>query len=49
MAAEIGQCPSCEVPLMLTCEFRALTAKDIEKAVDRQRRLQSERERIPLV
>jgi hypothetical protein len=34
---------------MLTCEFRALTAKDIEKAVERQRRLQAERERIPLV
>jgi hypothetical protein len=49
MAAEIGHCPSCDVPLMLTCEFRALTAKDIEKAVERQRRQQADRERIPLV
>jgi hypothetical protein len=34
---------------MLTCEFRALTAEDIERAVDRQRRLEADRERIPLV
>jgi hypothetical protein len=34
---------------MLTCEFRALTAEDVEKAAERQRRLQADRERIPLV
>ena len=49
MAAEIGHCPSCDVPLMLTCEFRALTTEDIEAAVKRQRTLAAERERIPLV
>jgi len=49
MAAEIGRCPSCDVPLMLTCEFRALTAEDIEQAVERQRKLIAERQRVPLV
>jgi hypothetical protein len=49
MAAEIGHCPSCDVPLMLTCEFRALTTEDLEAAVKRQRRLAAERERTPLV
>jgi hypothetical protein len=30
MAAEMGNCPSCEVPLVLTCEFRALSQEDLE-------------------
>jgi hypothetical protein len=49
MAAEIGHCPSCKVPLMLTSEFRALSAEDINRAVERQRKLHTERERTPLV
>ena len=49
MAAEIGHCPSCDVPLMLTGEFRALKAEDIEQALKRQRRQEAERERTPLV
>ena len=49
MAAEIGQCPSCDVPLVLTCEFRALTTEDIKAAVERQRKLAADRKRIPLV
>ena len=48
MAAEIGHCPNCDVPLVLTCEFRALTPEDIERAVDRQRKLATDRERTPL-
>jgi hypothetical protein len=48
MAADIGYCPSCEVPLVLTCEFRALTPEDIERAAERQRKLAAQRERIPL-
>jgi hypothetical protein len=48
MAAEIGRCPSCDVPLMLTCEFRALTGEDLDRARERQHKLAVERERVPL-
>jgi hypothetical protein len=30
MAAEMGNCPSCDVPLVLTCEFRALNEEELE-------------------
>jgi hypothetical protein len=49
MAAEIGRCPSCDVPLMLTSEYRALTEEDLKAAVERQRRQEAERTRVPLV
>jgi hypothetical protein len=34
MAAEFGRCPTCDVPLVLTCEFRALSAEDLETLLD---------------
>jgi hypothetical protein len=49
MAAEIGTCPNCEVPLMLTCEMRALSREDLEVEAERQRRLEHERRRLPLL
>ena len=49
MASEIGTCPNCEVPLMLTCEMRALTREDLEAESERQRRLADERRRLPLL
>ena len=49
MAAEIGRCPSCDVPLLLTCEFRALSDADLERAAGRQRVQDAERDRAPLV
>jgi hypothetical protein len=49
MASEPGNCPDCDVPLMLTCEFRALTPEDLEAEVERQRRLAQERIKLPLV
>jgi hypothetical protein len=36
MAAEIGKCPSCKLPLVLTCEFRALSDDDLRRIVERQ-------------
>ena len=32
VASEPGDCPSCERPLMLTCEMRALTAEELRQA-----------------
>ena len=29
MAAEMGNCPNCDVPLVLTCEFRALSQEEL--------------------
>jgi transcription initiation factor IIE alpha subunit len=49
MAAEVGTCPSCEVPLVLTCEMRALTKADLRREVERQRRLAADRRKLPLV
>jgi hypothetical protein len=49
MAADMGTCPNCEVPLMLTCEMRALTREDLDREVTRQRRLADERRKLPLV
>jgi hypothetical protein len=48
MAADPGHCPSCDVPLMLTCEFRALSASDLEAEVERQRELERQRRKLPL-
>jgi hypothetical protein len=48
MAAEIGRCPSCDVPLVLTCEFRALSGEDLERVRERQHKLAADRERTPL-
>ena len=36
MAAEIGKCPSCKLPLVLTCEFRALSDDDLRVIVERE-------------
>jgi hypothetical protein len=49
MAADPGHCPRCELPLMHTCEFRALSADDLKAEVERQLRLEREREKVPLV
>jgi hypothetical protein len=36
MAAEIVRCPSCDLPLVLTCEFRALSEEDLRAIVERE-------------
>jgi hypothetical protein len=48
MACDPGHCPDCDLPLMLTCEFRALTPADLEAEVERQLKAERERSRIPL-
>ena len=48
MACEPGRCPDCYLPLMLTCEFRALTPDDLEAEVERQVKLERERGKLPL-
>jgi hypothetical protein len=49
MAADPGHCPVCDVPLMHTSEFRALTPEDLRAEAERQARLEEERQRVPLV
>ena len=49
MACEPGRCPRCDLPLMLTCEFRALTPDDLEAEAERQLKLEQERIKVPLV
>jgi hypothetical protein len=49
MACEPGHCPRCDVPLVFTTEFRALTDEDLRREVERQLLLESERRSIPLV
>jgi transcription initiation factor IIE alpha subunit len=49
MACEPGHCPECDEPLLHTSEFRALTAGDLEREVELQRRLEAERRGLPLV
>jgi hypothetical protein len=49
MAADPGYCPRCKLPLMHTCELRALSSDDLEVEVERQRRLERERRNLPLV
>jgi hypothetical protein len=35
--------------MMLTCEFRALTPEDIKAEIERQLKLEEEREQLPLL
>ncbi len=49
MASDPGSCPNCELPLMLTCELRALSADDLAAEVERQRVLAEQRRELPLV
>lgn len=49
MAADPGHCPNCELPLVHTCEFRALSASDLEAEMRRQLLLDRERRDLPLV
>ena len=48
MAADPGHCPTCELPLMLTSELRALSKDDLEAEVERQRVLEQQRRELPL-
>jgi hypothetical protein len=36
MASEFGSCPKCETPLVLTCEFRALSEEDLKAEMERR-------------
>jgi hypothetical protein len=36
IASEPGECPSCGLPLMFTCEFRALTPEELRDESDRR-------------
>ena len=47
-AADPGHCPSCDVPLMHTAEFRLLTEADLKAEMRRQRLLEQERRMLPL-
>ena len=49
MACDPGQCPSCDLPLMHTCEFRALSDEDLEAEMQRQRLMEQQRRALPLV
>jgi hypothetical protein len=49
MAADPGYCPVCDIPLMHTTEFRALTPEDLRAEAERQAQLEEERQRVPLV
>jgi hypothetical protein len=48
MAAEPGFCPNCDLPLMHTTEFRALSESDLEAEMRRQLLLEEERRALPL-
>ena len=48
VASDIGRCPSCDVPLMLTCEMRALSPEQVAREMERQARLREERAALPL-
>lgn len=45
IASEPGTCPRCGVPLMHTCELRALSPEEIAAAVRREARAADERAR----
>jgi hypothetical protein len=49
MASDPGNCPRCDVPLMLTGELRAYSADDLRAEVERQRALAEQRSELPLV
>jgi uncharacterized paraquat-inducible protein A len=48
MASEPGRCPRCGVPLMLTCEFRALSEDELKAEMERQMRMEEQRRKAPL-
>jgi hypothetical protein len=48
MASEPGRCPRCDVPLMLTCEFRALSEDELKAEMERQMRMEEQRRKTPL-
>ena len=43
MASDPGNCPSCDLPLMLTGELRAYSGDDLKAEVERQRVLAEQR------
>jgi hypothetical protein len=49
MASDPGNCPRCELPLMLTCEMRAFSKDDLEAEMERQQALAEQRRELPLV
>jgi hypothetical protein len=49
MASDPGICPRCEDPLVHTCEYRALDEEDLRREIERQRELEADRRRIPLL
>ena len=49
MASDPGNCPRCDVPLMLTGELRAFSGDDLAAEVERQRALAEQRSELPLV
>jgi hypothetical protein len=49
MACDPGQCPDCKLPLMHTTEFRALSEADLKAEIERQRLMEAERHKLPLV
>ena len=49
MASDPGNCPSCDLPLMLTGELRAYKGDDLKAEVERQRALAEQRSEPPLV
>ena len=48
-AADPGHCPNCELPLLHTSEFRALSAEDLKAEMQRQLLLERERRTLPLL
>ena len=48
MASEPGSCPRCGVPLMLTCEFRALSEEELKDEMERQMRMEEQRRKAPV-
>ena len=44
-----GNCPSCEMPLMLTAEFRALPPEDLLAEAERRKGADAERRRRVLI
>ena len=49
MASDPGHCPKCELPLVHTCEYRALSSEDLEAEMQRQALLERQRRDFPLV
>ena len=49
MASDPGNCPSCDLPLMLTDELRAYSGDELKAEVERQRVLAEQRSERPLI